>query len=409
MRARYGVGVTYATLALVVLAGLAGPLLAAREGWRVPLVIGELLAGLLIGISGLKLIDPADPTLAMFASIGFGLTMLVIGSQIPVRDAGVRAAVGRGAIGAAAVGVAAAVLGPLIALGVRSPHGALFAVLLASSSAALVLPMLQSLGIDAASAPRPIAQIAIADIACIVALPLVMLPGRALEAGLGALAITVLAVIVGFILIRLERSGGRQRFHDFSERRHFALELRISLLVLFVLAAIAQFTHVSVLVAGFSLGLVLAAVGEPRRLARQLFGITEGFFAPLFFVWLGASIDLRAFVSHPAMVLLGVLLGLGAVVAHLAARATGLPWLHAIASAGQLGVPIAAVALGIQTRALQPGEGAAILLGALLTVATSAIATGLAARRTKARGPGPSGDQTTDPATGPAAGPATAS
>jgi Kef-type K+ transport system membrane component KefB len=128
---------------------------------------------------------------------------------------------------------------------------------------------------------------------------------------------------------------------------------------------------------------VLAAVGEPRRLARQLFGITEGFFAPLFFVWLGASIDLRAFVDHPIMVILGVLLGLGAVVAHLAARAVGLPWLQAVASAGQLGVPIAAVALGIQTRALQPGEGAAILLGALLTVATSAVATGLASRRAK--------------------------
>lgn len=381
--ARYRDDVTYSTLALIVLAGLAGPLLAAREGWRVPLVIGELLAGLVIGISGFRLVDPADPTLALFASIGFGLTMLVIGSEIPVRDPGVRGAVGWGVLGAAVVGVIAAILGPLIALAVHSPHGVLYAVLLASSSAALVLPMLNSLGIAATSAPRLIAQIAVADIAAIVALPLVMDPGRALDAALGALTITSIAIILGVVLQKAHRSGGWRRLHHFSERRHFALELRISLLILFVLAAIAQFTHVSIMVAGFSLGLVLAAVGEPRRLARQLFGITEGFFAPLFFVWLGASIDLRAFVGHPSMVLLGVLLGLGAVVAHLAARAVGLPWLQAVASAGQLGVPIAAVALGIQTRALQPGEGAAILLGALLTVATSAVATALASRRAK--------------------------
>ncbi len=377
----------YATLALIVLAGLAGPLLAARESWRIPLVIGELLAGLVIGISGFRLVDAADPTFSMLASIGFGLTMLVIGSQIPVRDAQVRAAAGRGLLGALVVGVAAAILGPLIALAAHSAHAALFAVLLASSSAALVLPMLQSLGISAESAPRLIAQIAIADIACIVALPLVMDPPRALWAALGALAITVLAGAIGVVAARLERNGARQRFHQYSERRHFALELRISLLILFVLAAIAQFTHVSVMVAGFALGLVLAAVGEPRRLARQVFGITEGFFAPLFFVWLGASIDLRAFVEHPAMVLLGVMLGAGAVVAHLAARAIGLPWLQAVASAGQLGVPIAAVALGIQTRALHPGEGAAILLAALLTVAFSAGAAGLAARRSKAVAP----------------------
>jgi Kef-type K+ transport system membrane component KefB len=256
--------------------------------------------------------------------------------------------------------------------------------------------MLQSLRISAESAPRLIAQIAIADIACIVALPLVMDPSRALWAALGALAITAIAVVLGIVLFRLQRSGRLMKFHHYSERRLFALELRVSLLILFVLAAIAQFTHVSVMVAGFSLGLVLAAVGEPRRLARQVFGITEGFFAPLFFVWLGASIDLRAFVQHPSMVLLGVLLGVGAVVAHLAARAVGLPWLQAVASAGQLGVPIAAVALGIQTHALQSGEGAAILLGALLTIGFSAGAAGLTARHNK-KAPAPAGPSASAP------------
>ncbi|MFF1635295.1 cation:proton antiporter [Leifsonia sp. NPDC058248] len=102
----------------------------------------------------------------------------------------------------------------------------------------------------------------------------------------------------------------------------------------------------------------MSTVGEPHRLARQLFGITEGFFGPLFFVWLGASLDLRAFAGHPAMILLGVVLGVAAVVAHLAARAAGLPWMQAVASAGQLGVPVAAVTLGIQTGAFLPGEDA---------------------------------------------------
>ena len=82
--------------------------------------------------------------------------------------------------------------------------------------------------------------------------------------------------------------------------------MRINLLVLFALAALAVSTHVSIMLAGFALGLVFAAVGEPRRLARQLFGITEGFFSPLFFVWLGASLQVRELGSHPKFVLLGV-------------------------------------------------------------------------------------------------------
>jgi hypothetical protein len=40
-------------------------------------------------------------------------------------------------------------------------------------------------------------------------------------------------------------------------------------------------------VGGFSFGLAVAAVGQPRRLARQLLAVTDGFFAPLFFVWPG--------------------------------------------------------------------------------------------------------------------------
>lgn len=372
---------TFATLALIVLAGLAGPLLGARESWQIPVVIGELFAGLVIGVSGFRLVDPADPTLSLLAEIGFGLTMVVIGSHIPVRDAAVRAAVGRGLLGALAVGVVAAGLGVAISALVGSGHAALYGVLLASSSAALVLPMLQSLGISAQTVPRLVAQIAVADIACIVALPLVMEPSRLVATALGALAITVLAVVAGVAVHLLSRNGVRTRIHDFSERRRFALELRVSLLVLFLLAAIAQLTHVSVMIAGFSVGLILAAAGEPRRLARQLFGITEGFFAPLFFVWLGASVDLSDFAAHPAMILLGVALGIGAVVAHLAGRAAGLPWVQAVAASGQLGVPIAAVALGIQTGALVPGEGAAILLGALLTVLIATAATAAAARR----------------------------
>lgn len=47
------------------------------------------------------------------------------------------------------------------------------------------------------------------------------------------------------LLCALERSGRRKRLHQVSEQRKFALELRVSLLVLFLLAALAVRTHVS--------------------------------------------------------------------------------------------------------------------------------------------------------------------
>src|SRR4029079_18772861 len=115
------------------------------------------------------------------------------------------------------------------------------------------------------------------------------------------------------------------------------LELRVSLICLFILCALAVTAHVSIMLAGFALGLAISGIGEPRRLARQLFGITEGFFGPLFFVWLGASLQVRELGEHPWLILLGVGLGVGAIVAHCVGRLFGQPLTLAVLSAAQLG------------------------------------------------------------------------
>jgi Kef-type K+ transport system membrane component KefB len=146
------------------------------------------------------------------------------------------------------------------------------------------------------------------------------------------------------------------------------------------LAALATGTRVSVMLAGFCFGLVIAAVGEPRRLARQLFAVTEGFLGPVFFVWLGAVLDLRALATHPALVGLGLALGAGAVLIHVAMRVTGQPVPIAAVASAQLGVPVAAATIGAESGLLRPGEPAALLLGALVTVAVAVLAGSIAAR-----------------------------
>lgn len=334
---------------------------------------------MLVGASGLRLLDSTEPTFTVLAQVGFALVMFVVGSNVPVRDVTVRRALRRGLVGALLVGVLAAVAGIGLAALFGTGHAALYGVLIASSSAALILPIIASLGLRGIA--QLTAQVAIADAVCIVALPLAINPARAASTALGAVAVIVGAGLVFFVLRRLDRDGLRKRLHRLSERRKFALELRINVLLLFGLAALAQFARVSVLLAGFALGLVVAAIGEPRRLARQLFGITEGFFGPLFFVWLGASISLSELGSHPAMILLGICLGASAILSHLVARLVSQPLLLGVVAAGQLGVPVAAAALGTQLHLLRPGEDAALLLGALLTIAATTVAASLRARR----------------------------
>jgi len=372
---------TLTTLAVIMLVGLAGPVLALLPRWNVPVVIGELFAGLLLGPTAFNFLDASEPTFTFLAEVGFGLIMFVAGSHIPVRRVDIRPALRAGLRQSVIVGLLAIVLGVVVASLFHTHHPALYAVLITSSSAALVLPTTQALHIDGVVELRMLAQVAIADTACIVALPLVIDPRHATRAVIGTVALILAALTLYLLLRAYDRSGLKDHLHEISKTRRFALELRLNLVILFALAALAVRMHVSILLAGFLFGMVLAAIGEPRRLARQLFALSEGFLGPLFFVWLGASINLGELRAHPSYIALGIALGLTAVLAHIALRLVGQPLALGALAAAQIGIPAAAATVGSELGVLRNGEAAALLLGALVTIAVATAGAAVSGRR----------------------------
>ncbi len=376
---------SFGTLALISAIAVLGPLLALPDRWHLPVLLGELLAGVLLGHTGVGVLDPQDDSFELLANIGFALVMFVAGTHVPVRDPRLPAALRTGGLRVLGVSALAVPIAIAVAHLFGTGHAALYAVLLASSSAALVLPIVDALRLDGAPVVALLPQVAIADTLCIVALPLVIDARHAARAALGAAAVIACTAALFVALRHLERAGIRRRIHRLSERRKFALELRFNLVVLFALAALAVATHVSILLAGFGFGLAVAAVGEPRRLARQLFALTEGFLGPLFFVWLGASLDVREFGHRSSFIGLGVVLGGCAVLVHAAMRLTGQPLSMSGLAAAQLGVPVAAATIGAQTHVLAAGEPAALILGALVTIAVAVAAGGRAVRAGLAR------------------------
>ena len=77
---------TFTALALVALAGIFGVALALPERWHLPVVLGELVAGIALGTTGVRALHAGDPTFTFLANIGFALVMFVAGSHVPVRD-----------------------------------------------------------------------------------------------------------------------------------------------------------------------------------------------------------------------------------------------------------------------------------------------------------------------------------
>jgi Kef-type K+ transport system membrane component KefB len=373
--------VSFLDLAIVCAIALAGPLLAAPRGWHLPVVLGELLAGVVLGVTGFGVLDASDPTFTFLGQCGFALVMFVAGTHVPVRDPRIRPALRTGVVRAVLVGVGAVVLAYAVAHLVGIGHAPMYAVVMASSSAALVLPIVDSLGLSGPALIDLLPQVAVADTMCIVLLPLAIDPAHAGRAAVGAVVVLAAGAVFYLLLRWVEESGLRKRVHDVSEERQFAVELRVSLAVVFAMAALAVAVHVSLMLAGFVCGLGVAAIGEPRRVARQLFAITEGFFGPLFFVWLGAGLQLRNLVSDPSMIVLGLCLGVGATASHLVTLALRQPPSYAMIATAQLGVPVAATTVGGQLGILRPGEGAALILGAMIALAVTVTGGSLAARR----------------------------
>jgi Kef-type K+ transport system membrane component KefB len=361
--------VSFQTLLVIVLAGLAGPLLGVTGRWFVPVVIGEILAGIVVGRSGFGVVDAANPSVSFFGQVGFAMLMLTVGMHLPLRDARLARSLRGGALLAAAVGVLAVPAGLLAAAVAGTAHAAVYAVVLASGSAAVLLPALEEAGVGGAGAFAVMAQVTIADVVTIVSVPIVLEPGRAAHAALGG----ALVIAAGALLLALARAlagrGWVHRLRRRSKERRWALDLRLSLLVLFALAWLALKAGTSVLVAGFAAGVMVAMVGGPERLSTQVRGIADGFFVPLYFVVLGAQLDLAGLFDHPSMLALaGVLLALNLAIHLLATALTRRPASAALLACAQLGVPAAVASLGLADGVLSRGAATAIVTSAVLSL-----------------------------------------
>jgi Kef-type K+ transport system membrane component KefB len=366
--------ITYGTLALIVAIGLLGPILTLLPTrFAPPVVIGEILAGVIFGRTGTRTIVATQPTLAFLANIGFALLMFIVAINLPIHDRRLRAASLRGAWATAVTIALAAALSPVIAAVSGLHRPGIIAVLLASSSAAIVLPILGTRDRDE-SLLVTIVWVSFADIATVLAVPFVLATGGFGRALAGALLVVAAAAGFGLLIRLLLEIAPVEELRHASHRRGWAFDLRISLLVLFTLAWIAERFDTSALLAGFAAGVMVSFVGEPRRVADQLIGLGEGFFVPLFFVVLGARIDLRALVQTRDDLVLFAALAVGTTLVPLAvAMIMRLPITSGLLAAAEVGVPSAVASLGLASNALRPGQAAAIVGAAVLSLAATSV------------------------------------
>lgn len=374
----------FAQLTVLMLAGLMGPLLAYGRRGLVPVVIGELIAGFVLGRTGFGVINSTTQPLPVLSAIGFAMLMFTAGTHVDVGSPAIRQGFARGGFALAVVAVTAIPIALLLDHSLAVGHPTLIAVIVTGSSAAIAFPIIEERKLAGPNVAFLIAWVALADSVTVVIMPLTLAKsGNPLEAIGGDAAIIAVGIIA---LLAADRLRGKRLLHqmrDESLQRVWAWQERMSLVLLLGLSAIAQETGASTLVAGFLAGMILVRLRASDRLALQFTGVANGFFVPLFFVLLGAELNLRALLTEPSRIILAIALACAAVITHIiAARVAGHERHIAtgLAASAQLGMPAAAASLGLGSGLLTPADAAALVAGGVLTLIPATIGSLLLAR-----------------------------
>ena len=363
-----------ALIAIFIAAKVFGTL---AERFGQPAVLGELVGGVLIGVSGFHLVNPHDITIHLLSELGVILLLFLIGLETDLRKL---MAVGGSATAVAAVGVIlpfALGVGFGLLLGFRMMIAVFLGAALTATSVGITARVLSDLGrLQDDEAQVILGAAVVDDIIGLVLLTLVstLAEGGGLTfLGVGRVILVAFGFVIVAIIVGSQLAPKLIRVIDRIEMRRglfFA-----SIVFAFLLAFLAYKVGSAVIIGSFAAGLVLARTDRGHDIEREVHDVGQ-FFVPIFFVVVGAAIDLHSVSPLTADGRKHLLIGLGLTVlavigkfaAGLAVRKPGLK--RSVIGVGMIPrgeVGLIFAQIGLSTKLLTPGLFSAVALMVMLT------------------------------------------
>lgn len=376
-------------LFVILLAAKLGDELFKRLGQ--PGIVGEIVAGVLIGPSVLGFVAP-DEVFQVFAELGVVFLLFWVGLETRLSD---MRAVGGSAGLVGALGVVfpfAGGIGLGFALGDGSAEAIFLGVALTATSVGITSAVLIELGVLQSVAARTILGAAVIDDV----LALLLLAVATGLADGGGLDVGDLAVVLGIALaflafFALVGTRVTQRWPRVLHAPTFSESpLLPAVLVCLGLAALAAQVGLAAVIGAFLAGMIVAETREQHPIEREVEPL-YAFFPPFFFVFIGAELDLGSLADGDALLLLAGLTSLAVVTKYVGA------WLGARSLArrdrkvvalgmiprGEVGIIVA----GIGASAGVIGDERFAVIVAM-SVATTLIAPPLLRRALREKNPG---------------------
>lgn len=337
-------------VAVLVTAKLLGAL---ANRFHLPAVLGELIAGVILGVSVIGILHPHEPVIHALSELGVLILLFEIGLHTDLKSL---AKVGGAASTVGLVGVALPfVLGyyTAIALGVDALPAIVCGAALTATSIGISARVLADLGqLESPEGQVVLGAAVLDDVVGLIILSVVsgLAEGgelHPLEIGritLVAIGFVVAALVIGGIVAppafrgvdRLERMGG--------------VLGPIALAFALAMAYLADRAGSAMIIGAFAAGLVLHGTPQRTAIEKSITGLGH-YLVPIFFAVVGASVDLRALGSAnilligAALVVVGVLTKVAAGFAPWWFRGRKLMIGVAMVPRGEVGLIFAQVGL----------------------------------------------------------------
>jgi Kef-type K+ transport system membrane component KefB len=356
-----------------------------------PAVLGELLAGVLLGGSALGIVDPANPVLAVLAEIGVIVLLFETGLHTELRSL---LSVGREAT---AVGLAGVVIpfalgyASALAFGLSHIAALVGGAALCATSVGISARVLSDLGcLDSPEGRVVLGAAVLDDVVGLVILAVVtdVVSG----AGVGVSHVLRISAVAVLFFAAAVFVGMRVAPPAFGiiERIKSAGALGVfGLAFAFALAVLAKLAGSALIIGAFAAGLVLFVIPQKQEIEKSTTTIGH-FFVPIFFASVGAAVDLHA-LANPRS--LGI--GLALIICGVAGKIVAgyVPWWFrgrkllvgtAMVPRGEVGLIFAQ--MGLSTGAIDAGLFGAIMLMVLATTLVTPPLLGRVARGAPAEG-----------------------
>jgi Kef-type K+ transport system membrane component KefB len=359
----------------ICLAGVIAPVVAGLVPHKlVPEVVILLILGIVIGPFALELAQ-VDEAIDLLHELGLAMLFLLAGFEIEREELTGREGRVAGVTWLASLGIGFLVIG---LLGVTDVIDEQVAVAIALTSTALgtLLPILKDNGLMRSPVgARVLRHGAYGELGPILAMALLLSARGALASAVVLIAFGAIACVFAVQSVRLRRSTSRVL--DLVRAGAYTTgqtPVRITLLLLVTLMAVASVFELDIVLAAFAAGFILRlAIPEGNdMLESRLEGIAFGFLVPIFFVTSGMAVDPAAITENlPAFaaIIVMILLCRGVPVL-LATRflEPDRPSLRdsmAVALFSATGLPIIVAVTTVAVRAeLMSAENASLLVGA---------------------------------------------